>query len=157
MKLQGSMEYLVVFAAILVVSLIVVFLLGSFGGFGEQSLIDQSKLYWRSQKPIALLDWRFIRWDKEMFVLKNNFAVPIEVVSINTSEVDYPVNVVLKPGQEYAYSRLSFGNFEQCNDNSEIGQLVEISATIYYRIEGEGELFAQTGTVPLREFCVEDV
>lgn len=58
MKGQGSTEYLVILAVVLVVALIVIGLLGQFTGFGSAGLEQQSKAYWQGASPFAILNAR---------------------------------------------------------------------------------------------------
>ncbi len=54
MKGQGSTEYLVILAVVLVVALIVIGLLGQFTEFGTSGLEQQSKSYWQSASPFSI-------------------------------------------------------------------------------------------------------
>jgi hypothetical protein len=55
-RAQGSTEYLVILAVVLVVALIVVSLLGQFTGFGKQSKEQQSRVYWSGATPFSILE-----------------------------------------------------------------------------------------------------
>ncbi|VVB98568.1 Uncharacterised protein [uncultured archaeon] len=54
MKGQGSTEYLVILAVVLVVALIVIGLLGQFTGFGTAGLEQQSRAYWQGVSPFSI-------------------------------------------------------------------------------------------------------
>ena len=54
MKGQGSTEYLVILAVVLVVALIVIGLLGGFTGFGVSGSESQSQAYWRGASPFSI-------------------------------------------------------------------------------------------------------
>ncbi len=56
-KAQGSTEYLVILAVVLVVALIVVSLLVHFLGLGRSASASQTKAFWKEQSPLQLLDW----------------------------------------------------------------------------------------------------
>lgn len=56
MKGQGSTEYLVILAVVLVVALIVIGLLGQFTEFGSSGLEQQSNSYWQSQSPFSIMN-----------------------------------------------------------------------------------------------------
>jgi len=57
MKLgQGATEYLVLLAVVLIVALVSVALLGFFPGMAQDSKITQSKTYWSSASPIAVVE-----------------------------------------------------------------------------------------------------
>ena len=54
---QGATEYLVLLAAVLIVALVSVALLGFFPGMASDARITQSQAYWRGQaKPFAILE-----------------------------------------------------------------------------------------------------
>ncbi len=54
MKGQGSTEYLVILAVVLVVALIVIGLLGGFTGFGVSGQEQQSQAYWKGVSPFSI-------------------------------------------------------------------------------------------------------
>ncbi|VVB66419.1 Class III signal peptide [Candidatus Gugararchaeum adminiculabundum] len=56
-KGQGSTEYLVLLAIVLVVAGVVVYLLGFFPGLTGGISEDQSKIYWKSITPISIIDY----------------------------------------------------------------------------------------------------
>ncbi len=56
MKAQGSTEYLVIFAAVLVVSLIVIFILGEMVKYHEESKVSKSQSYWAAKEPFGLIE-----------------------------------------------------------------------------------------------------
>lgn len=53
---QGATEYLVLLAVVLIVALVSVALLGFFPGMASDAQITQSKAYWQSASPIAVVD-----------------------------------------------------------------------------------------------------
>lgn len=53
-KGQGSTEYLVALAAILVIAIIVIGLLGGFTGFAPSTTIEQSQSYWQGATPFSI-------------------------------------------------------------------------------------------------------
>ncbi len=154
MKGQGSVEYLVIFAAVLIIAVIIVFLLGQFAGFSQQSLVDQSITYWSGQKPIAISDWSFSASGNDRFVLVNRDITKIEVVSINTSEANYSVSATLSPGDSFVLSTAT--TVADCDAAGDVNQPVEQdNVVIYYRKPSidPTEMFTQTGTVPIRGVC----
>lgn len=57
MRGQGATEYLVLLAAVLIIALVSLALLGFFPGMAGDAKISQSASYWRSEaKPFAILD-----------------------------------------------------------------------------------------------------
>ncbi len=57
-KGQGTTEYLIILAVIIVVALVVVGVMGWFPGLGTGITESQSKAYWKSASPIAITDWK---------------------------------------------------------------------------------------------------
>ena len=53
---QGATEYLVLLAVVLIVALVSVALLGFFPGMASDSQLTQSKTYWSSASPIAIIE-----------------------------------------------------------------------------------------------------
>ena len=59
---QGATEYLVLLAVVLIVALVSVALLGFFPGMAMDSRLAQSKMYWSSASPVAIVEaWGAIR------------------------------------------------------------------------------------------------
>lgn len=54
LKAQGSTEYLVVLAIVLVIAVIVIALLGGFAGFAPSTLVEQSQNYWQGTSPFSI-------------------------------------------------------------------------------------------------------
>ncbi len=86
MKIQSSIEYLIVFSGVLTVALISIFLLGHFSNFGHETAIEKSTSYWANKKPLAILEAKvsptspFLR-----LVIKNNDIESIYIKSIETA------------------------------------------------------------------------
>ena len=57
MRGQGATEYLVLLAVVLIVALVSVALLGFFPGMASDAQQTQSKMYWSSASPIAIVEW----------------------------------------------------------------------------------------------------
>jgi hypothetical protein len=56
-KGQGATEYLVLLAVVLIVALVSVALLGFFPSMASDAQVTQSKMYWQSASPIAIMEW----------------------------------------------------------------------------------------------------
>jgi hypothetical protein len=56
-KAQGSTEYLVLLAVVLIIGLVSLALLSFFPGTSLDAKLTQSKMYWSSASPIAIVDW----------------------------------------------------------------------------------------------------
>lgn len=56
-KGQGSSEYLIVLAAVLIVALVAIMLIGAFPAFGADAKFSESTQYWRgTARPFAILE-----------------------------------------------------------------------------------------------------
>ncbi|MCX6769965.1 MAG: hypothetical protein NT051_04780 [Candidatus Micrarchaeota archaeon] len=55
-KGQGATEYLVLLAVVLIIALVSIALLGFFPGIASDAKITQSKSYWSSQNPFAIVE-----------------------------------------------------------------------------------------------------
>jgi len=56
LRAQGATEYLVLLAVVLIVALVSVALLGFFPGMASDAQMTQSKAYWSSASPIAIIE-----------------------------------------------------------------------------------------------------
>ena len=56
-KAQGTTEYLIILSVIIVIALVVVGVMGWFPGLGTQITEQQSRAYWQSTNPIAIIAW----------------------------------------------------------------------------------------------------
>ena len=157
MKGQGSTEYLVIFAAVLVVALIVIFLLGQFTGFGRESLVDQSKGYWSGKKPIAITDWSVTTAsgnDTITILLKNNDVEKIEIVNVTvtggTSTKAFSINSNLTSGST---TTSTLSTLDVCSNTGDIAELSNV--VIYYKKPSvsSSTTFAEAGTMPIRMQC----
>jgi hypothetical protein len=86
-KAQGTIEYLVIIAIVVVIALVVVGLLlqilGNFGSMSETSL----KTAWKSAEPWAITDWSKTG-SVVSLVLKNNTAETLQFNSITLQGTD---------------------------------------------------------------------
>ena len=84
---QGATEYLVLLAVVLVVALVSVALLGFFPGMASDAQITQSKTYWQSASPIAIVEMEaHYSTDNPSTLLyirvRNTGAYPIRITKI---------------------------------------------------------------------------
>lgn len=84
---QGATEYLVMLAAILVVALVALALLGFFPGMTGDAKISQSDSYWKSEaRPIAVLEHKATTAGGLTLVLQNKEASgAIRITNISVS------------------------------------------------------------------------
>ena len=114
-KAQGTIEYLVIIAIVVVIALVVVGLLlqilGNFGGANETAL----KTSWKTAEPWAIQDWSASGTTLSL-VLKNNTAETLELNSVKASgttpsaqtippgavTTKINVTIVCTPGSKYS-------------------------------------------------------
>ncbi len=87
-KGQGTTEYLIILAVVIVVALVVVGVMGWFPGLGTGITESQSKAYWKSASPIAINDWKITSTAGEAtFSLQNLTTDKIAVTEITVDGV----------------------------------------------------------------------
>ncbi|MCX8197678.1 MAG: hypothetical protein N3F07_00575 [Candidatus Micrarchaeota archaeon] len=83
---QGATEYLVLLAIVLIIAMVAVALLGFFPGMAGDAKLAQSKAYWQSASPIAIVDGAASRFygahSQILLTLQNNGATPVELVAV---------------------------------------------------------------------------
>lgn len=93
MRAQGSTEYLVLLAVVLIIALVPITLLGFFPGMASDQQITESQAYWKSASPIAVDDaaaYYFVEWylgpDRyptvAHFRIRNTGSYPIRLTKI---------------------------------------------------------------------------
>jgi len=88
MKAQGATEYLVLLAVVLIVALVSVALLGFFPGMASDAQITQSKTYWMSAQPIAIVEIgatvnpAAIQFTDPYLRVRNNGAYPVRITRL---------------------------------------------------------------------------
>jgi len=86
---QGATEYLVLLAVVLIVALVSVALLGFFPGMASDAQLTQSRAYWQSATPIAIIesDAKAVchasgNYTYPYLRLRNNGAYPITLTKV---------------------------------------------------------------------------
>ena len=130
LRAQGATEYLVLLAVVLIVALVSVALLGFFPGMASDAKLTQSKTYWSSASPVAILEAgaRFVydsgsgNYTFTYFRIRNNGNYPITITKIlagNTSitymwtggwypEAHLSSRVRMAPGEEFMFGNINF-------------------------------------------------
>lgn len=133
---QGATEYLVLLAVVLVIALVGIALLGFFPGTASDAQETESKIYWQSQSPIAIVEgasrghtavpysWPYLR-------VRNTGGYPIRITKLlagsqSISEVNNALvgnrNIseyfYLAPGEEKAFGYYSFWGFPASMDRA---------------------------------------
>ena len=83
-KGQGTTEYLIILAVIIVIALVVVGVMGWFPGLGTGITEQQSNAYWQSTSPLAITDWEIDGTNADL-VLRN---MTTEKVTITAATLD---------------------------------------------------------------------
>lgn len=101
MKGQGSTEYLVILAVVLVVALIVIGLLGQFTGFGSAGLEQQSKAYWQGTSPFSILNAKVTNTSVQLEVMnKLSQKLTLTDLTFDAGSINASLgNVSFAPGQ----------------------------------------------------------
>jgi hypothetical protein len=82
---QGSTEYLVLLAVVLIIALVSLALLSFFPGISLDAKLTQSKTYWSSASPIAIVDWTAVyaySYTRPYLRIKNTGAYPIRITGV---------------------------------------------------------------------------
>jgi len=89
LKGQGATEYLVLLAVVLIVALVSVALLGFFPGMASDAQLTQSKAYWASEQPIAIIETSAIvhsvqypEYTFSYIRIRNSGAYPIRITKM---------------------------------------------------------------------------
>lgn len=84
---QGTTEYLIILAIVIVIALVVVGVLGGIPSLGAGVSESTSKTYWAGTSPIAVVEWQ-IGTTTGNLVVKNLTAGTIRITDVNWGGVD---------------------------------------------------------------------
>lgn len=107
---QGTTEYLIILAIVIVIALVVVGVLGGFPRIGSSIGEGQSKTYWSSVQPLALIEWKVASASATSgsLVFQNQTSNTITLNSIYWGDVNYvSVGQSIGPGAKYTVSSTS--------------------------------------------------
>jgi len=128
-KGQGTTEYLIILAVIIVIALVVAGVMGWFPGMSSSINETQSKAYWSATSPIALADWK-LSSTGATFTLKNMSTDKITVTEINVNNTDLNLaDVTLTAGATQTTANAS-------GFTCTAGQKYSYNVTITYDVEG---------------------
>ncbi len=152
MKGQGSTEYLVIFAAVLVVALIVILLLSNFTGFAQKASVDQSVSYWAQANPIALQAWS--PSGDNLTVRMQNRDTHRLYISNMTLDGTAPTSftTIQLAGGESTETTLTFPAGTVCGAGDS-GKVKEFDVEIQYKYRSDGATYTEVGKTPLRLVC----
>ncbi len=80
-KGQGTTEYLIILAVVVVIALVVVGVLGFVPGIGGSTTEQQSAAYWRGGSPFAIMEYNF-NGTSYTFVVRNNTEQSLTLTEI---------------------------------------------------------------------------
>ena len=96
-KAQGTLEYLIIFSVVLIISIVVATQVLKLGG-GTQISEQESKLYWNSASPLSITQYS-ITSSKAQIVLHNSLSETITLLDFNLSGVSISAGTVtIGPG-----------------------------------------------------------
>lgn len=111
LRAQGATEYLVLLAVVLIIALVGIALLGFFPGTASDAQVSESRIYWQSASPIAIVEWDAKAYsDGTMpYIRLRNMGVEkitiTKIISGNTVILltDFWRNVDLSSGEEMIF------------------------------------------------------
>jgi len=96
-KGQTAVEYLIILAVVIIISLIVVGVLGGIPGIGRGSGEKASKLFW-SLAPVGIDNYAISASGTDTVIVKNNLDTKITLSVFSVNSVNVANNNVLNPG-----------------------------------------------------------
>jgi hypothetical protein len=100
MKGQGSTEYLVILAVVLIVALVVIALLGFFPGVGGAARESQSASYWSGAQPFSITGFK-INGTSVTLSVANRLSEKLVMTNISLGGVGVNAsNITFKGGEE---------------------------------------------------------
>ena len=149
MKGQGTTEYLIILAVIIVIALVVVGVMGWFPGLAIGITENQSRAYWKSTSPFAITDWLITSTAEEATVsLQNLTTDKIQVTEITIDGVT----------MEIMDANISAGDTNRAITGStgiacSSGSSYQFDVVILYNVIGGIQNKTQTGQKPLVGVC----
>lgn len=130
---QGTTEYLIILAVIIIIALVVAGVMGWFPGLGGAITEQQSKAYWQGTSPIAVTDWQ-IGSNTGKFTLKNvsTDKITVNVINLkgdtNSSGTELPATLNAGESKSVSVNFTGLG----CTGT------YQYNLIIYYDVEGGG-------------------
>lgn len=145
-KGQGTTEYLIILAVIIVIALVVAGVMGWFPGMSGTINETQSKSYWTATTPIALENWKVTSTGSQ-FTMKNMGTSKLTVTGITVNSVDVnSLTTTLTAGASHNTENLA-------SITCTAGEAYSYNVVITYDIDGglTGNKF--TGAKPIVGTC----
>jgi len=146
---QGATEYLIILAVIIVIALVVVGVMGWFPGLGTGINEQQSKTYWLTASPFAIVDWKFTGTATQAeLVIQNSTSDTLELEEVHIAGTDMDLTSDLNFSAGERKNAGAFTTGKACTS----GQIYEFDVRIEYSTE-DGLTKTQAGTKPLVGTC----
>ena len=95
-KGQGTTEYIIILAVVIVIALIVVGVMGWIPGLGTGITESQSKAYWASSSPFAITSYELKSTVvAPVLVLRNNTSQSLSVTGVKIGSTTYSITFLL--------------------------------------------------------------
>ena len=108
-KGQGTTEYLIILAIVIVIALVVVGVLGGFPSLGAGVSQGQSVAYWGSVSPLAVIEWSVPESGTGSLVFQNQTANSITLTDVNWNSTNVDItDVTIGPGSTSTATSTSF-------------------------------------------------
>ncbi|MCX6769347.1 MAG: hypothetical protein NT051_01560 [Candidatus Micrarchaeota archaeon] len=121
LRAQGATEYLVLLAVVLVIALVSISLLGFFPGISQDARMTQSKAYWQSATPFAVLE--AVAYSDECLPNASRLAMVVRNNEIQMQSITgiindgHPARNITIPGYGTVLLSLSLAGGEQSPGN----------------------------------------
>jgi len=144
-KGQGTTEYLIILAVIIVVALVVAGVMGWFPGLGTQITEQQSRAYWQSSSPLAITQYDIDGTNADL-VIRNQTTdkIGVEIVTLDG------IAVAVTDANIAAGSQ---GTFTGVGVTCTQGEVYQYNVVITYSVDGGLQAAKQTGSKPLVGIC----
>jgi hypothetical protein len=145
---QGTTEYLIILAVVIVIALVVVGVMGWFPGLSTGITESQSKAYWLGASPLAVTDWQITSTATDAtFSMRNMTTDVIQVTEITvdgTAIIATDVNIAAG-----STTNVTGTTGKACASGSAYQYNMAISYDVINGISGK----TQTGQKPLVATC----
>ncbi|MEM4218600.1 MAG: hypothetical protein QXO35_00955 [Candidatus Micrarchaeia archaeon] len=146
-KGQATIEYLVLLAVAIIIALVIFAFMGWIPGFAGSLKERQVKLYWSSQYPIQIREYKYSSDGNLSLQIQNVADYKITITGINTSVNSSTGNFAVLPGESKIVSFT-------INPGCTTGNPYELSGVkINYNIENGLQNMVEAGDRPLVGTC----
>ena len=147
---QGTTEYLIILAVVIVIALIVVGVMGWIPGLGTGITESQSKAYWQSTSPFAITTYQVTDAAVPTIVARNNTSQSLSITGMTINSVAYTTDTDFTGGAEASVTL--DGSNVTCTGGNPYSYEVEIEYT--KTVGGTTVPLTQIGTKPMVGVCV---